>query len=161
MITYIKGDLLKADTTVIAHGCNCQKTMGAGVAKYVAQMFPEAKRADRNDPRTPKQRLGTIVSVKVGRHSHIEYVVNCYTQLKPGNHRHGKVTSKAITTTMKSLYEFCMENDYSVAIPRIGSKRGRGNWDTIENIINDVFQKKEIKIYYNDSYKPRKRIYIA
>ena len=47
---YIKGDLIKLALTgnfeVIAHGCNCMCTMGAGIAKTIKSEFPEAYQAD-------------------------------------------------------------------------------------------------------------------
>ena len=47
---YIKGDLIKlaliGNFEVIAHGCNCMCTMGAGIAKTIKSEFPEAYQAD-------------------------------------------------------------------------------------------------------------------
>ena len=42
----VRGDLLAltnaGDFDVIIHGCNCQNTMGAGIAKSIKQQFPAA-----------------------------------------------------------------------------------------------------------------------
>lgn len=46
----VTGDLLKfaqvGDFDLIVHGCNCHCTMGAGIAKGVKSLFPEACQAD-------------------------------------------------------------------------------------------------------------------
>lgn len=51
MITYIKGDLIKAfesgEINIIAHQCNCQGNMGAGIAKLLANKYPELKQTDK------------------------------------------------------------------------------------------------------------------
>lgn len=39
-ITYRTGDLMDATETAIAHGCNCQGVMGAGVARLVKDKYP-------------------------------------------------------------------------------------------------------------------------
>lgn len=45
-----RGDLLAfataGDFDVIIHGCNCQNTMGAGIAKSIKKQFPAAYDAD-------------------------------------------------------------------------------------------------------------------
>ena len=47
-LKYFHGDLLQASVDIIAHGCNCQQIMGAGIAKYISQIYPEVRRADRH-----------------------------------------------------------------------------------------------------------------
>ena len=37
MFTFVSGDLLHADTDVIAHQVNCQGVMGAGLARQANQ----------------------------------------------------------------------------------------------------------------------------
>ena len=48
----IKGDLIQlaknGEFDVIIHGCNCFCTMGAGIAKTIKDIFPEAYKADLN-----------------------------------------------------------------------------------------------------------------
>lgn len=47
----VNGDLIKlalsGKFTAIAHGCNCYKTMGAGIAKQIAERFPNVFEADK------------------------------------------------------------------------------------------------------------------
>lgn len=49
-----RGDLVQmADQgqfDCIVHGCNCFRTMGAGIARQIAQKWPEAAEADRIIP---------------------------------------------------------------------------------------------------------------
>lgn len=80
----IRGDLLAlaldGQFDVIIHGCNCQCTMGAGIAKAIKATFPEAYDADRNTPKGDRAKLGTISSATVERDGHEITIVNGYTQ---------------------------------------------------------------------------------
>ena len=40
MVTVVKGDLLDAKETIIAHQVNCQKRMNSGVAKAIRENIP-------------------------------------------------------------------------------------------------------------------------
>src|SRR5690349_9318552 len=81
---HIKGDLLKLAKDnafdVIAHGCNCFCTMGAGFAKGVATCFPQAYEADRRTLKGDRTKLGTCTSVEVPLDRRTLVVVNAYTQ---------------------------------------------------------------------------------
>lgn len=146
---YVKGDLLNAEVDVIAHGCNCIQTMGAGIARHIAQVYPEVEKADFEfTPKVPSQRLGKIDPVKV-RHMEgctIKYVVNCYTQLKVGEGL--QVDYAAIEKAMQALHDFAKEKGFSVAIPKIGAGLGGGDWARIEKCLFRIFKDYDLGIYY-------------
>lgn len=76
----IKGDLvqmgLNKEFDIIVHGCNCLNTMGAGIARQIAQEFPDAQLADNETVRADKTKLGTYTT---GFHNGL-IIVNAYTQ---------------------------------------------------------------------------------
>lgn len=147
-LIYLQGDLLKSDAQIIAHGCNCIQTMGAGIAKSISQIYPEVAKADKRfKPENPRDRLGKIDVVKVHTilGSKIEYVANCYTQLEVGEGV--QISYNAIRSSMQELHDFGMENNLSVAIPKISAGLGGGDWKRIEKDISEIFSDMEIKIY--------------
>ena len=148
MIEYRKGNLLEAKVDVIAHGCNCRKTMGSGVAKQIAQAMPKVRSADRRLHLSPKKRLGKIDIVDVSDYPFpCSFVINAYTQLNFG--KGGRMVSyRAISDCFERIYEFVNENGHSLAIPKIGAKRGGGNWNEIERRINEIFKERELFCYY-------------
>ncbi|MBO8171583.1 MAG: macro domain-containing protein [Bacillaceae bacterium] len=74
----VKGDLLESDCDVIAHQCNCFKTMGAGIARQIKKRYPEAYKADTELPLSAEERLGKI---SVAHHpGENRYIVNLYGQ---------------------------------------------------------------------------------
>jgi O-acetyl-ADP-ribose deacetylase (regulator of RNase III) len=76
----INGDLIalarEGRFDLIAHGCNCFCTMGAGIAKGIRSAFPGAYEADRKTARGDRAKLGTCSVAEVGQ----LIVVNAYTQ---------------------------------------------------------------------------------
>ena len=80
MLCNEKGDLLESDCTVIMHQANCFKTMGAGIAKSIAEKYPEAHLADKSLPLSPTQRLGKFSYAKAedGKTVGFPYAVEGY-----------------------------------------------------------------------------------
>lgn len=58
----ISGDLIQLaeieQFDLIAHGCNCYSTMGAGIAKAVMEVFPSSFETDRATKREDRAKLG-------------------------------------------------------------------------------------------------------
>ena len=94
MLNHIKGNLIDlaeaGEFDVIVHGCNCQITMGAGIAKEIRERYPEAYAADFYFDRDEDGRHGLPV-LKLGNYSftrnewrnHGKFftIVNAYTQV--------------------------------------------------------------------------------
>lgn len=80
MLKRTKGDLLAMaknnDFDIILHGCNCFNIMGAGVAKQIAEQFPDARLADVETVAGDPGKLGTYT---IGMHGRL-VILNCYTQ---------------------------------------------------------------------------------
>src|SRR5262245_44456905 len=80
----VDGDLLelelRGEFDVIVHGCNCQCTMGAGIAHSIKVAFPEVYEADQATAKGDRAKLGTIQAVPVTRDGVSFDVVNAYTQ---------------------------------------------------------------------------------
>ena len=58
MIKYIDIDIFKQPSDSLIHCCNCFTTMGGGVAKLVKEKYPEAYKADVDDIKSCKEKLG-------------------------------------------------------------------------------------------------------
>lgn len=140
MINVVKGDLIEmADRglfQVIAHGANCQATMGAGIAKQIANRWPLAAQVDR-DARSRVAEgyvlLGKFSMCKVNTHANTSLIIcNLYTQVYYG--RGVQVDYDAIHKSIKSMIE-SMPWGYRFGMPKIGAGLGGGDWNTIYRII--------------------------
>src|SRR5262245_34004001 len=80
----IRGDLVKLALggyfEVIVHGCNCQCTMGAGIANTIKQVFPEAYKADLSTAKGSRAKLGSLSAATVERNGRRVTIVNGYSQ---------------------------------------------------------------------------------
>ena len=135
MIKYKTGNLFAQTNGIIAHGCNAQGVMGAGVAKLVKHYYPEAHlsyinhikeyKESRNEP------IGTIDLVKVTDRL---YIANCITQKFYGRDPNTIYVNYKAISTVFAMLESCV---LPIHIPRIGAGLANGDWEIIEQIIND------------------------
>lgn len=141
----VKGDLIKLAKEdkfdVIAHGCNCFCTMGAGIAPLMAKAFG----CDKFPMEDYKYR-GTI-----GKLGNIDYrqmpsrdlvVVNAYTQYGFGaNHSDGSTSPidyEALTLCMRKMnHTFKGQH---IGLPKIGAGLAGGDWNRIKAIIENEFK---------------------
>ena len=88
MINTIKADILNGidpnQKTLILHGCNCFHTMGAGIAKYLKQKYPQVYKADLSTLYGNKTKLGSYSTAIITPQLHI---LNCYLQFTYGRER--------------------------------------------------------------------------
>lgn len=146
MITkYIKGDICDTELKYIAHGVNCQNKMGSGVAKALYERFPEVKteyhRYNKyND--CSETRLAHAFKVESGD----KVIYNCYTQLNFGYDGKKYVNYAAVSECFGSIK--CWIKGEIIAIPKIGCGFAGGNWEFMEQLINDtVGEDLEIWVY--------------
>ncbi|MFO6423575.1 macro domain-containing protein [Motilimonas sp. KMU-193] len=143
----IKGDLielaLEGEFDVIIHGCNCQCAMGAGIAKAIKNVFPEAYEADCQTKKGARDKLGSVSFAKVVRNDRTIYIVNAYTQF----HWKGtgvKVDYEAIRKSMKSIKE--KFTGMRIGYPLIGAGLAGGDWSVISSIIDEELQNEKHKL---------------
>ena len=133
------GDLLQLALDkhfdVIVHGCNCHCQMGAGIAKAIAERFPEALAADRETVPGDRGKLGRISFATVRRAKAEFIVVNGYTQFDwdgPGV----LVDYEAVAAVMRTVKsEF---GGRRIGYPKIGAGLAGGDWTRISAIIDDA-----------------------
>jgi len=147
MIQLIKDDLFKAKEDVLIHSCNCFCTWGAGVAKTMKKLYPEAWNIDDLTKKGDKGKLGTF-TFWYGKHHYYDQdiiVINLYSQYKYG---HGGVYTDydAIRTGLEAA-EFVFRSK-SFAMPKIGCGLAGGDWDVVSKIIESVFVKNNARVYY-------------
>jgi len=141
MASEIHGDLLQLALAgrfdVIIHGCNCQCTMGAGIAKQIKAQFPEAYKADLETVKGAEEKLGAISTARIKR-GDIEFVIiNGYTQ----RHWRGQgvkadyVAIRSVMRQVKMNFSGCR-----IGYPQIGAGLAGGNWSEISAIIERELQ---------------------
>jgi O-acetyl-ADP-ribose deacetylase (regulator of RNase III) len=137
-IHYASGDLFAdpARFAALAHGCNCQGTMGAGIAvafrKRYPAMFAEYQRRCRAVPR-----LLNPGEVFFWREDGLPAVFNLATQ--DGNRR-GDARLDAVATCLSRMRQLAdTERLTTVGMPRVGAGLGGLRWEDVKAEIGRAF----------------------
>jgi len=134
----IHGDLLKlaldGQFDVIVHGCNCQCTMGKGIALSIKQQFPEAYEADQKTVKGDPGKLGTFTAVTVVREPARFTVINAYTQFDFRG-----AGTLADYDAIRSVFRQISQRfpNERIGYPKIGAGLAKGDWNRIAAIIDE------------------------
>jgi O-acetyl-ADP-ribose deacetylase (regulator of RNase III) len=152
-IQFVSGDLFanRFRAHALAHGCNCQGSMGAGVAtgfrdRY-PEMFAEYRRRCKAKPR--EFNLGEVFLWKAEGQPR---VFNLGTQER---YWRGRASYGAIETALNGMREQAdREGIPSIAIPRIGAGHGGLSWRKVRAVIERVFADWPGTLYVYEDYAP-------
>lgn len=142
----IRGNLLdmfsNGDFDMIAHGCNCMKSMSAGIAYQIARRFPDAEMVDTADSRSSLERFGDMTSVRLKRVGSAGLIINLYTQFNPGADFH-------IGALRTSLYKLNKKfTGHSIGVPLIGCGIGGGNWDEVQKVMKEELKDMRVTVVH-------------
>jgi O-acetyl-ADP-ribose deacetylase (regulator of RNase III) len=144
IIKVITGDLLdlaeQGQFDVIVQGCNCQCTMGSGIARQIRDRYPTAYSEDLKTIPGDYNKLGTITRTTIAGHSSFD-IVNAYTQF--GFNRNWESNDvfeydafKLILQKLLYLYP-----GKRLGFPMIGMGLARGNKERIMSMLMEFGQK--------------------
>lgn len=143
MIEYRKGNLLDVTEGIIVHGCNAQGVMGSGVALAVKKKYPDCFYAYLREHEECTLVLGDIVwwNNDMDGQKNIPlqkmfFIANAITQQHYGTDRR-HVNYWAIANAFKEVMRQARTTKTVVHFPKIGAGLGGGDWNIIEQIIND------------------------
>jgi O-acetyl-ADP-ribose deacetylase (regulator of RNase III) len=152
-IEYVSGDIFvnKHKTQALAHGCNCQGSMGAGIAvgfrERYPEMYEEYRRRCKADPR--QFNLGdSFLWKKEGE----PFVFNLGTQER---YWHARASYEAIEAALEKMRQQADQNGIdSIAVPRIGVGYGGLSWKKVKVIVERVFGDWAGELYVYEEYVP-------
>lgn len=153
------GNIIKsammAEFDVIAHGCNCHCTMGAGLAPQMAAAFK-----CNTFPLEGDSHIGDINKLGQIDYKYYNlmadgvdekrlYVVNAYTQYNYGrNMSVPPVDYEAITLCFRKMN--VLFSGMHIGLPQIGAGLAGGNWQKIKNIIVQEFTDCQVTVIVYD-----------
>ena len=148
MLKHTTGNLLdlaeRGKFDIIVHGCNCQNTMGSGIAKEIRERYPDAYEADtlydaQVGTNWRYMKLGiysaTDIFVSAGKFK----IINAYTQFNfaPRDRDHFEYDSfKLILQKLLHFY-----GNYDFGFPFIGMGLAGGDKDRIIAMLEDFAEK--------------------
>ena len=157
-LLHTKGNLLdlaeKGKFDIIVHGCNCQNTMGSGIAKEIRERYPEAYEADT---RMDQEFGASHRYLKLGNYSQVNVypcagkftIINAYTQYNfNGSAINGEVFNDvfeydSFKLILQKLLHFY--GNYDFGLPYIGMGLAGGDKDRIIAILEDFAEKVSAK----------------
>ncbi len=153
-VGFLYGNLLDFPYGIntIAHCCNTLNVMGAGIAKQIAERYPEAKEADDYSAQAGTNELGefSVASVEVEDSSSFQHqhfgkevreckIYNLYTQAGIGFGR--EVNYEALYRNlhlMRNQLNDC--TDTVLGLPyEMSSGLAGGSWQIVSAMINTIF----------------------
>jgi len=147
VIVYKVGDLLDAPEPIIAHSVNAQNKFGAGLAKQIAEQYPDAKREYLKYGAEIGWNPGDIQYIWIGDFGKDQWLANCCTQEHYGRYRDYN-DYNAFYKVFVELSCFCERHGYkSIGIPKMGSGLAGGQWEKIAKILNRCIAHKPIDFH--------------
>lgn len=150
-IQYVSGDLFKNRFAVdaYAHGCNCQGSMGSGIAVSFKQLYPdmfeEYRRLCKSSPR--QFNLGDAF---LWKKDDKPAVFNLGTQ---EGYWHSRASYEAIEAALQNMK---LQADkigiHSIGLPRIGTGYGGLSWKKVRAIIEQVFEEWSGTVFVYEEY---------
>jgi O-acetyl-ADP-ribose deacetylase (regulator of RNase III) len=137
-IRFVSGDLFgnEHDARSLAHGCNCQGSMGAGVARTFRSRYPEMYEEYRRRCKA-EPRLFNLGDCWLWKADDRPCVFNLGTQ--EGFWR-SRASYEAIETSLREMRRLADSLGVtSIAIPRIGVGYGGLSWKKVRAIVEAVF----------------------
>lgn len=133
-IEYVSGDLFNTSINTIVHGCNAQGVMGSGVARIIRNRYPEAYNTYKSiyNSATDKGLDSLPLGAVYYSESNNKVILHAITQKYYGRSGTRYTSYDAIAEAMSRINSMSMS---AIAMPRIGSGLGGGNWNVIEAII--------------------------
>lgn len=142
MVNYVTGNLFQVKTGIIAHGVNCRGAFGSGVAGQIRKLYPFVRRAYLNKYDSEGWKLGEVQLVYA---TDDLTIANCATQYDFGTDK-VQADYGAIGEVFQKLIAYCEEHDLPLALPRIGAGLAGGDWNVINNILQQAAQEKDVDI---------------
>jgi O-acetyl-ADP-ribose deacetylase (regulator of RNase III) len=143
---YLKGNLLNAETDVIAHQTNCLGAMGAGLALQIKKRWPVVYEQyhEKCLKSFPDELLGTCFLT--GNIAHLFGQLNYDRNSRMTNY-------EALYTALNMLRVQMKDKDWkSVAFPKnIGSGLAGGHWPIVEAMIEYLFEDYTVEIWEYDA----------
>lgn len=128
---YVKGSILDATQHYIAHGCNSQGVMGAGVALALRTKWPVVYDIYREAIDMGQDKLGDLSLATVADD---KMVANLITQ-EGISHRRREANYSAVIMALQKLIIYT--DARQIAIPKIGCGLGGCDWNVMDMLLED------------------------
>lgn len=152
-ISSVSGDLFanECKAEAFAHGCNCQGSMGAGIARGFRSRYPEMYEEYRRRCKA-EPRLFNLGDCWLWKADDQPWVFNLGTQEK---YWHARASYEAIERALTRMRdEADTEKIDSISMPRVGTGYGGLSWKKVRVIVEMVFAEWKGTLFVYEEYVP-------
>jgi O-acetyl-ADP-ribose deacetylase (regulator of RNase III) len=156
-IEFVSGDLFDNahGAEAFAHGCNCQGSMGAGIATGFRERYPKMYEQYR-DRCKAEPRLFNLGDAWLWKEEGKPSVFNLGTQ---EGYWRARASYEAIEQALENMREQAdAEGIRRIAVPRIGVGYGGLSWKKVRNIVERVFADWTGTLIVYEEYVPEEAV---
>jgi len=143
-IIYKKGNVFDTECKLIMHGCNAQGVMGSGIALQIKEQYPVAYLTYRNHYLEHGLRLGDVI---VAPTHDKRIILNAITQEYYGRDKNITYVDYAAIRICMSYVKVMFMLDKDIAMPKIGCGLANGDWNIVEEIINEQLEEFNVEVW--------------
>jgi hypothetical protein len=147
-------------TVFVPHVCNNIDTFGAGFAAQVSDRYPEVKaNYHMLGKKFLRENLGHSQVIKVYEHEQYRHKLYFVNMIAQNGIKHAKnprpLNYAALVRSMSQLAYFINKNteftnkqeNIEIHAPKFGSGLAGGNWNFIEDLIQDIWGRYQVFVY--------------
>jgi O-acetyl-ADP-ribose deacetylase (regulator of RNase III) len=139
-------DILSVETGIICHQVNCMGKMGSGLAKSIAEKFPNVEKEYIDYVRSIQKTKPELLVFLLGQVQFVQITSSLFVANLFGQFRYGTDSQKteysALTRCFLKVRKKACELHLPVYIPlHIGCGLAGGDWKVVEPMIYKIFQK--------------------
>lgn len=138
MITYMRGDLLRADTDALVNAVNCVGVMGKGIAAQFRRAYPAMFTEYGEACRRGDVVIGRVLVYETGSACGVRYIINFPTK------RHWRDSSQlayidaGLVDLIRAIRRLSIR---SIAVPALGTGYGGLLWADVETRLSSAFER--------------------
>jgi O-acetyl-ADP-ribose deacetylase (regulator of RNase III) len=144
----IKGNLItlaeQGEFDVIVSGCNCFHAMGGGIAKQLAEKYPQVEEADKQTKFGDRKKLGSYSVATAEVNDTLFVILNAYTQYKWSSGS-DVFEYDAFQKFLNKIYLYIQTykagGKLSIGFPMIGAGLAGGDWSRISKMIEEFSER--------------------
>lgn len=137
MISFVRGNIIKADTEALVNTVNCVGVMGKGIALQFKKAFPDNFKAYARSAKRGEIRPGEVFTFSTRQMFNPKYIINFPTKQHWKEHSRIEYVREGLKALVKEVQRRGIK---SIAIPPLGCGSGGLDWGVVKPLIVEALR---------------------